>query len=47
MITVAEHSGFCFGVKQAIETAERVICDSAPDEKVYSFGQIIHNRSVN
>ena len=47
MITVAPHSGFCFGVRQAIETAEKVIRESRPDEHVYSFGQIIHNRSVN
>ena len=47
MITVAPHSGFCFGVRQAIETAEKVIRGSRPDEHVYSFGQIIHNKSVN
>ena len=47
MIKVAPHSGFCFGVKQAIETAEKVIQNAPSGEHVYSFGQIIHNKSVN
>ena len=47
MIRIAEHSGFCFGVKQAIETAEKVIRGSSSDGHVYSFGQLIHNKSVN
>lgn len=41
----AEHSGFCFGVKNAVETAKRVL-ESSPGRKVYSRGQIIHNRTV-
>lgn len=46
IIRRAEHSGFCFGVKQAIETAEKVITES-DGEPIYSFGPLIHNRSVN
>ena len=46
MIKRAEHSGFCFGVRQAIETAEKVIKENG-DKKIYSFGPLIHNRSVN
>ena len=40
----ADHSGFCFGVKAAIEKAEK-----AADEcqgKIYSCGSLIHNKLV-
>jgi 4-hydroxy-3-methylbut-2-enyl diphosphate reductase len=50
IIKIAEHSGFCFGVKQAIETAENVISEHTGDPDspgVYSFGPLIHNQSVN
>ncbi|MBR3147089.1 MAG: bifunctional 4-hydroxy-3-methylbut-2-enyl diphosphate reductase/30S ribosomal protein S1 [Eubacterium sp.] len=50
IIKIAEHSGFCFGVKQAIETAENVISEHAAHpgrSGVYSFGPLIHNQSVN
>lgn len=40
----APHSGFCFGVKQAIETAEREAANSK--EKIYTFGPLIHNKGV-
>ena len=46
VIRRAEHSGFCFGVRQALETAEKTIADSKGG-KIYSFGPLIHNRSVN
>lgn len=41
MITVAKHSGFCEGVKRAVETAL-----SVKDENVYILGELIHNPSV-
>ena len=47
IIKRAEHSGFCFGVRQAIETAEDVIASNRSDMPVYSFGPLIHNKSVN
>ena len=37
----APHSGFCFGVKQAIEKAEREA--AASENIIYSFGPLIHN----
>ena len=46
IVKIAEHSGFCFGVRQALETAEKTIAD-AKGGKIYSFGPRIHNRSVN
>lgn len=43
-ILIAEHSGFCHGVKRAVdqtlETGER------SDKPVYVLGQLIHNRQV-
>ena len=42
-IVVAEHAGFCFGVKRALETAESALRE-AP--RVYSMGPLIHNPQV-
>lgn len=43
-VTVAEHAGFCFGVKRAVEgvfaLTERAARSS---EKIYSLGKLIHN----
>jgi small subunit ribosomal protein S1 len=43
-IELAEHAGFCFGVRRAIEIAEKTL--SQKKEKVYCLGEIIHNYSV-
>jgi 4-hydroxy-3-methylbut-2-enyl diphosphate reductase len=40
----AENAGFCFGVKQAIEKAERAAENTAG--KIYSMGSLIHNERV-
>ena len=42
-IRVAESAGFCFGVKRAIEMAYEAI---GVEPKVYSYGQLIHNKTV-
>lgn len=39
-IILAEHAGFCFGVKRAIEMAE----ETAQKQKVICWGPLIHNR---
>lgn len=39
----AENAGFCFGVKQAIEKAERAAESST---RIYSVGSLIHNERV-
>lgn len=44
-IHVASHSGFCFGVKKAVETALKAAEDFG-DRKIYTYGPIIHNRQV-
>lgn len=40
-IEIDEHSGFCFGVVRAITRAEEAL---ARGERVYSLGDIVHNR---
>ncbi len=42
-IIIAPHSGFCFGVKRAIEIADRTLKSGG---RVYSLGPIIHNPQV-
>ncbi|HPP87552.1 MAG TPA: 4-hydroxy-3-methylbut-2-enyl diphosphate reductase, partial [bacterium] len=44
-IIIAEHSGFCFGVKRAIDTAYKTVKGSK-NKKVYVLGEIIHNPKV-
>lgn len=45
-VKVAEHSGFCFGVKRAINIAEKTLSGSNGRQDIYSFGHIIHNPQV-
>lgn len=45
-IKVAEHSGFCFGVKRAINIAEKSLADARYKKNIYSLGHIIHNPQV-
>ena len=33
-ITVAEHAGFCFGVKRATDTVEKKIKEKSENEKI-------------
>ncbi len=39
----SKHSGFCFGVKRAIEKA---YASKDGDKRVYTFGPLIHNQTV-
>lgn len=41
----AEHSGFCFGVKQAIDKTEQQIQENG-HRKIYTCGPLIHNQFV-
>ncbi len=41
-ILVGKHSGFCFGVRRAVEMAEQ----ASGDGTVYTYGNIIHNEDV-
>ena len=42
-VSLAEHAGFCFGVKRAVETVYNEIENS---ENIYTYGPIIHNEEV-
>ncbi len=44
-IKLARNTGFCSGVRRAINIAEKTLL-SAKENKVYSLGQIIHNPQV-
>ena len=43
-IKIAKNSGFCFGVKKAIEVAEEIA--EKNNEKTYVLGQLVHNERV-
>lgn len=45
-INRAEYSGFCFGVKRAVQIAEKVLEENDGKRKIYSKGQLIHNKDV-
>lgn len=42
-VILAEHAGFCFGVRRAITKAFEL---SGSDKKVFTFGELIHNSDV-
>jgi len=44
-IKVAKNSGFCFGVKKAIEIAEEV-AQNNNGQSIYVLGQLVHNERV-
>ena len=37
--------GFCFGVRRAVELAEKALAEN-PGKKVYSLGPLIHNENA-
>ena len=43
-ITVAKTAGFCFGVRNAIQIAQKESQKS--DQPIYTYGPLIHNRDV-
>ena len=44
-IIISEHSGFCFGVKRAVDMINSSLESS--DKKIYCLGELIHNRIFN
>ncbi|SFO04075.1 4-hydroxy-3-methylbut-2-enyl diphosphate reductase [Eubacterium pyruvativorans] len=42
----AERSGFCFGVKKAVDTAFRQLKENPAGSPLFTHGQLIHNRDV-
>lgn len=45
-IKIAEHSGFCFGVKRAIDMTLESAEKWKDSRKVYTYGPLIHNKIV-
>ena len=46
-VTLAEHAGFCFGVRRATDTLERLVAARAPGERICTLGELIHNDIYN
>ena len=44
-IKLAKFSGFCYGVKRAVDTAKQLKFEN-PDKKIYILGELIHNTDV-
>ena len=44
-IRLAEHAGYCFGVKRTLEMTEKALRD-AGTQRIYACGPLIHNKSV-
>ena len=44
-IKLAKHSGFCYGVKRAVETVKKIKSQN-PDKEVVVLGELIHNSHV-
>lgn len=44
-IKLAKHSGFCYGVKRAVETVKKLKTEN-PDKDVFILGELIHNSHV-
>ena len=42
----AENSGFCFGVKQAIEKTEEQVKLNKEGKRIFTCGPLIHNKLV-
>ena len=46
-ITIAEHAGFCFGVKRATDAVEKRLAEKRKGERIYTLGHLIHNDGYN
>lgn len=44
-IKLAKFSGFCYGVKRAVDTAKQLKSEN-PDKNIYILGELIHNTDV-
>lgn len=44
-IKLAKHSGFCYGVKRAVETVKKLKAEN-PQKNIFVLGELIHNSQV-
>lgn len=45
-ITVGKYAGFCFGVRRAVDTVERLIESKKEGERIFILGELVHNPRV-
>ena len=45
-IIIPKHSGFCFGVKLAVNAAYEMIMNAEAHEAIYMLGEVVHNPGV-
>lgn len=47
-ILIAEHSGYCYGVKRAVQLLDKVVetARNSENRNIYTLGPIIHNEQV-
>ena len=45
-VVLAKTSGFCFGVRRAVDTVYEQIDQSEKTGAIYTYGPIIHNEEV-
>ena len=43
----AKHAGFCFGVRRATDTLERLVSERVAGERIVTLGELIHNEIYN
>ena len=46
-VTVAQHAGFCFGVKRATDRLEQALNSKKSGERIVTLGHLIHNETYN
>ena len=46
-VTLATHAGFCFGVRRATDTLERLLSERRAGERIVTLGELIHNEIYN
>ena len=46
-VTISDYAGFCPGVKRADTIVERLITEAGPNDRIFTLGNLIHNRIYN
>ena len=46
-VRVAQHAGFCFGVRRATDTLEQLLAKRRKGERIVTLGELIHNDIYN
>ncbi len=46
-VTLAQHAGFCFGVRRATDALEKLLDERREGERIVTLGELIHNEIYN